>query len=658
MKLTSKSVLTGMPWKTIILGIVMQAILLMFLFGFRCFYYVRHLTYTWTENYFDFMLYLGFLLIVTSIMAKMKKKINPNTFAILFTFYAISYPLTHLITRGPSLAAIIPYSAPWATDLIPKWLQLSSEEAAKAYTGQGIINWAEWTVPIMFWSFHLIVVLLMCNFLMAIWRRQWIEVENLPYPHSVPVAEVINIGKSENILKEKMLWYGFIIAVVLYMWDPIRMLTRGATPRLPLYTIHYAEWVGAPCISLLAQTKANILLAFSPDHLMAAFLLPLDILLSAWVSIIVFHWLKPAIGITAGIYPDLSGQGWWTFYLNDGWFFWPPNMTLGWGMWIGIALWCFWSGRDHLKNIINVIRGKADAVDDSVISYKWSVPLFIIFALIWVATMLAAGSTPILTIAFSIFYMLIFLAIGRIKAEFWTGGRPVRLGGSVGWMSMSYWYLPTGTYNQGDGQSFSMFFNNLYGNTIDVHSGFPPRANDAFKVGDLVGDKNLGRQIFVTSIIATVFGVIFATYFRILWAYNNWGYTYGWGGNEGGGLNKPLYEGVYSEGGAYAGGVEIYALGAIISIILFLLKTRFAWWPINPIGFAAPLNFWVMPWLFLPFFFAWLWKYVTLKIGGAPLHRRMMRLVIGFIAGYAIINVIEWFIVVFVIGPGARPPPV
>ena len=653
------------PVKAFIIGIILQLIYIVFLFGYRCFYYVRGLTYTWTENYFDFCVVLGGLLIYISLMSLLNRgkewKIDVDAMAIIFTFLNMSWPLTMLIARGPSTPFLVPIFNKDLAFLMPDWMKLPMEEAEKMYHG-GIPNWSAWAVPFLFWSVHLISVLFLCFFLMSIWRREWIEVERLPYPHAIPMYELINMGVVEKgearIFKEKWIWYGVLVAFLIYIWDPLRSLSGGLIPRFPDFTIHYADWYKAPNLSLLPQTKGLILLAFSPAFMVGAYLLPLDVLQGIIISIILFDWLKPMLGIATGFYPDISKSGWWPFFLSNGWWFYPPNMTLGWGMWIGIALWCFWIGRDHIKNIIAVLQKKPGAIDDPVLSYRISVPLFFLSAIIWIVTMLVTGATPILTIAFAILFIIWFQAIGRIKGEFWWGGRPLRVGGSVKWLALTYYYIPTGEYNTSGAQMFTLFFDGEYGSaSLAQHCGFPPRINDCYKVGREVGASL--KYIALAGVVSIIIGVLWAYFVRIIWAYNAWGGTYGYPkGNEGAGLSKDIYSGEYPEKGAYAGGIDVYAMGAILAIILLFLKSRFVWWPINPIGFMAPIaGFWILPWEFLSFFFAWIWKYAVWKIGGAVLHRKMIRFVIGYIATYAIINVIEWIIDVFIVGPANVPPP-
>ncbi|RLI14749.1 hypothetical protein DRO49_05935, partial [Candidatus Bathyarchaeota archaeon] len=175
------------PVKAFIIGIILQLIYIVFLFGYRCFYYVRGLTYTWTENYFDFCVVLGGLLIYISLMSLLNRrkewKIDVDAMAIIFTFLNMSWPLTMLIARGPSTPFLVPIFNKDLAFLMPDWMKLPIEEAEKMYHG-GIPNWSAWAVPFLFWSVHLISVLFLCFFLMSIWRREWIEVERLPYPHA------------------------------------------------------------------------------------------------------------------------------------------------------------------------------------------------------------------------------------------------------------------------------------------------------------------------------------------------------------------------------------------------------------------------------------------------------------------------------------------
>jgi hypothetical protein len=73
-------------------------------------------------------------------------------------------------------------------------------------------------------------------------------------------------------------------------------------------------------------------------------------------------------------------------------------------------------------------------------------------------------------------------------------------------------------------------------------------------------------------------------------------------------------------------------LGVGITTLLIVLRTRLAWFPFNPLGYAiAPT--WTMYVFAWPFFLAWMLKTVVNRYGGITLYRRIAPFMIGMILG-------------------------
>lgn len=79
---------------------------------------------------------------------------------------------------------------------------------------------------------------------------------------------------------------------------------------------------------------------------------------------------------------------------------------------------------------------------------------------------------------------------------------------------------------------------------------------------------------------------------------------------------------------------------------LFLLKARFIWWPLHPIGFILATGIsqnWMREWN--AFLGAWIVKYIVLRVGGSKAHNDyVMPFVCGGIAGYAFANLVAYII--------------
>jgi len=98
----------------------------------------------------------------------------------------------------------------------------------------------------------------------------------------------------------------------------------------------------------------------------------------------------------------------------------------------------------------------------------------------------------------------------------------------------------------------------------------------------------------------------------------------------------------YASAGSTSTVFEGMFVGAIITIALSLLRSRFVWMPLHPLGFAMATSVGIAWWgSWNAFVFAWVAKYLTLRVGGSKLYENYgIPLVGGFLAGLALVNVL------------------
>ena len=81
---------------------------------------------------------------------------------------------------------------------------------------------------------------------------------------------------------------------------------------------------------------------------------------------------------------------------------------------------------------------------------------------------------------------------------------------------------------------------------------------------------------------------------------------------------------------------ERYALigaGMILFSVMSVLRYRFTWWPLNPMGMIVPVGHAMHSTMSI--FLAWAAKSVILRIGGIQLYNRCRPFFVGILAGYA-----------------------
>ncbi len=83
-----------------------------------------------------------------------------------------------------------------------------------------------------------------------------------------------------------------------------------------------------------------------------------------------------------------------------------------------------------------------------------------------------------------------------------------------------------------------------------------------------------------------------------------------------------------------AGNYGNMALGAGIVMLLNLLHTRFLWWPLHPLAWAATFSSVVSERFGFAFLCGWLLGRTATKLGGYVTYRRFRPFVIGLIVGH------------------------
>jgi len=74
------------------------------------------------------------------------------------------------------------------------------------------------------------------------------------------------------------------------------------------------------------------------------------------------------------------------------------------------------------------------------------------------------------------------------------------------------------------------------------------------------------------------------------------------------------------------------ALGALVTLLLGLLRLRFLWWPFHPLGYVAA-NTWGMYYYYMPFLVGWILSSLVVHYGGLKLYRRTIPLAVGLVVG-------------------------
>ncbi|MGC9086116.1 MAG: DUF6785 family protein [Thermoproteota archaeon] len=567
-----------------------------------------------------------------------KLKLGPTEVVLILTiFYLVSgkeylYEGIHNWTEFPLWtfnSGLFYYGAynPTSSDVfwskVPSFL-LPARTALKAFYEGGFFDLSAWLAPALFWTLWSIAVFAGGMFWAYILRKPLVEVERVPFPFSAPAAYMIKYyyeGEEKGGLTArtlfnlktktgKILWLGFIIGFIMLMPASFQAFLPIPLPTylqvLPIY-----DWF-MPIVEKILP-GAYVGGWFPPIDILILLLVPTDILLTGTLYYIIFGIIYPVIGVAAGILPwspgyDPSAYATYVGPWNSGWF----GMV---GISVGLGIWLLWNYRSHFAKVLSSLTSK-EKLEDEGMPYSWiatgSIATFVLLLVLWIA----AGGNPIMGILGIIFY-IVFL---------------------YGWVYESAIAYPTSVTNTPYGIPVFYTMGNALGqwgpwpdqrSFMDVALfwtlGGPGSRQSAFQMHSQfllygVGRENKvrARDILIVSVI-TMISIAFTVQFLTPWwytvfggknnlgavDYNEWSFGDAWNYSYGtpGGIPSQLM-------------ILLYViLGIITTFAMFILRARFAWFPLHPVGIAMVTTWGIAHGTL--FTVAFIVKYLFLKLGGS-----------------------------------------
>jgi len=526
--------------------------------------------------------------------------------------------------------------------IMPTWLAPSHEllNVWNAYMFGGPIDWSTWATPIMMWMIILTSYGLSQLFLGLIFRKLFVDIEMLPYPTTRILTETLKAGiasASERPIlftkRYKWYWLGFIIGLIFYIHTVIQRFIPGF-PGLAYPGGSIKPWDEFnPQINAIIP-GAQACLCFQPAAIALAYLCPVDILLSATVfSLIVTQ--QGIILAPTGLAPFDPAWDVWSIGTEYGYFSGMRNVVMFPGAVAGVALGIIIFRWRYIVNTIKAALGMKTSLDETVepLRYRWLWIGFIVFSIINLVVFIGSGGSVLPIIAVFIFGILLRIAWCRMMGfmNWWMPG-----GYGDGVAHILGKYVPL----KGTPALLTSVHNALWNsNNVGMWYSVTNTTVMTHKIGKELENSN--KEIFVGNLIGTVMsfaiGVPIAFIsFHIIGQANAKIY---WGGGWAN-FGQPGFDWVRTgKYGWWSSGWEYFMLfGAIVSLILFFLKTKFIWWPLEPAMWALCLE-WQQVMYWFPMLVALILKYLTIKVGGAKLYEGYgAKLAIGFcIAAYALL---------------------
>ena len=573
----------------------------------------------------------------------------------LLTVYAMLASTVGLAGGGfiPFLACAIPAPAQFATPenhwgnwfrFLKPWATVSDPEAVKTfYQGQSSFftpgHLQVWAAPVACWSAFLLALLFWGYCVNTLLRRSWMDEEKLLFP----IARIpLEITRDDvPFWRNRVFHLGLAVPAVI---ESLNSLHYTFFPTLPYFHIKPDDTLNI--MQYLTVKPFNSLgyfsLAFYPLAIGLTFLLTTDISFSCWFFYLVdkaelvwstvygFH--DPGASVAASRVPYLWEQAT--------------------GAWLALALLSLYASRRHLSACIRkAVTGKGIDDRDEPLSYRTATVGLALSSAVLLGFALALGMAWQVAALFFVLYLLFLITYTRIRAEAglpWVFAPPFVAHGCL---------LDIGGQAHYNGQDL-MGLARLNWFEQDYRSHMMPNQMDAMKyIGDSRGSlRHLSLAIGIATVVA-----LLGSWAGCLHIFYHYGASSAkvntWYSDQGRAAYNNLQNQLNNHTVTDLPRIWGTLSGAAVTLLLTLLRTRFVWWPLHPIGYVVAQTF-TMDWLWCPTFIGWACKTLVLRYGGMNSYRQALPFFLGLVVGDMVVSSLWTLLFLAFNIPGYRTFPI
>ncbi len=558
----------------------------------------------------------------------------------------------------PIIVAPTYYQSPeneWSTTFfhhIPDWFAPMDAKAARLFF-EGTpsqtfwVPWEFWIKPIAAWSVFALGLFLAMTCVCVLLRRQWIEREQLGFPLVQLPIEMLGAENQNRVIpaffRSRAVWIGIALPALIHSWNGLHF-HFPIFPRISLshglsqYLTEKPWHVVRPLPAIIYFSAIGFV-----------YLLPTDLAFSLWFFYLLYH--AEAVVMTQFGLP--LGQ---RIYVTHE--FAAYQMA---GGFLFFALVILWRARRHLTDMIRLAfqpaGGQASSPSDTAAispTATTNEPMspraawlgLLIGIGIMTAWSVIAGVSFIVSLTVICLFLIIMIVMTRLVYE-------------GGMLFIQSTFRPTdlirpftGTRPLGAASLTILAYQEMVF-MFDVRSSMMPSVMDAFK---LVDNKRLSQRYFlipvgVCVVLSMVLSSIVVLYIIYRYGGTNLGGWFFFGAPHRAFrrfmsmLLDPQDPNQYN--------ILMMGIGAIVTVSLAALRTRFLWWALHPIGFVMVPS-WPMILMWCSVLIGWLCKWVVLRFAGIGLYRRCGPFFLGLVLGEFLTGGL-WLIVDFLAGkPGYR----
>lgn len=614
----------GLTFRALFLGVLF---VLFISIGAPYSLYVIHST-MWAISYLPFsVMFFFFLLVMGNAALARLRPMAALTRTELVAIFIMGLVGASIPTWGTTSYLISVIASPnffaspenrWAETILPylpSWIAPSGGDALRWFF-EGLppgetIPWGDWLVPLFWWTGLVLDVFLLSHFLVAAFRRQWVENERLTFPLMQVADDMTEYASPTRrwpaFLENRVFWIGFAIPFFMVMWNIISYFH----PDFPSISNNWGRIAlgrGFPAIVLVVNFAV---VGFT-------FLIHLNVAFSIWFFVLLSMIEE---GVFNGIGYHIPGRDVYTLG--------PP--PIGWqsfGALCVMVINLFWTGRKHLWAIArNAIRpGSAGPDQDEILSHRTiAVGLFLSLAYLF-AWLCCSGMSFLVTVLFIGAMLVLYVGITRIVVE--SGLLFIR--GPLIPQTFTAFALGPGSVSAQSLAAMGIHYSWMH----ELKGFFMPAACHAAKLGDSM--RGTRRAVTLCVLVAAVAATVASMWFTLYMGYQRGALHFG-GWIFGRGAEVP-YDEVARKMTASASPdwprLSFLGAGAGAMALLLFLHYRFSWWPVHPIGLPVAICSYPMTHYVFSIFLGWLVKTITLWLGGNRAYQRVRPFFMGVILGF------------------------
>lgn len=516
-------------------------------------------------------------------------------------------------------------------DVLPDWLVPAADPGNREiiynfYGGRSDVPWGPWVVTALRWSPFLVAFFGGSLCLVAIFRRQWEEAEKISFPLAAITLETLRPPRPgrtlNNMLASRLFWVSLAIVILTQAMYGLHRYYPDFPSMQFKYDLHSA--LEMPVVRHL------------PHHIRAkdafflgvgvAFFLSTEMSFSLWGGVVL-------LGLV-----EMTGKS-LQYPIQEHF---EDHQV---GAYIAYAVVIVWVARRHLWRVLRSIwePGRAGDSPDALLPERWAAIGFLACFAMAVAWLTYAGLPWYVAALVALIVFILTLVIGRVVAE---SGLPF-----VQYVCAPHVFAESTIGPLLTARTHALIHFTTGAATIDARETLTPYAFNSARMAD--GVQRLNRRgLFGSWILALAVAWLVAGSTQLSIVYDRGAATT----DEYAGRILP--EKLYASSADFAdltdqGSGKVRAehrrqivdvgTGAGALLVLCLLRYRFLWWPLHPVGFVMAHTY-PMQVFWLSIMIGWLFKWLVMRLGGVPIYRKLQPVFLGMIVGTAFSSVF-WAVV-------------